>query len=279
MNTSFKDNLPEFDRQAHRGGRGLHPENTSYAMLNVLGMNISTLEMDVVVTKDKKIILSHEPFFNHEISLTPKSESIPIEKEKSYNIYQMTYDEVKRFDVGMKPHPRFPNQKKMKAVKPLLSEVFTEIKNYMMTAKRPPLYYNIETKCSPETDGKFHPGPEEFIELLMKEIIAADVAEQVIIQSFDNRTLKYVHAKYPNIKTAMLIEANDRRSFRKQLDDLGFMPTVFSPAYQLVTQNLVDESHSKGIRIVPWTVNDAETIKKLKALKVDGIISDYPNLF
>ena len=80
------------------------------------------------------------------------------------------------------------------------------------------------------------------------------------------------------VKTAMLIEVDDRRSFRKQLDDLGFNPTIYSPAHELVTKTLVNTAHAKGIRIIPWTVNDANTVKKLKALKVDGIITDFPEL-
>lgn len=278
MAIPFNDNLPAFDKEAHRGGRGIMPENTIEAMVHAIGMGISTLEMDVVITKDKKVVLSHEPFFNHEISTKPTGEFIDEAKERDYNIYKMTYEEIKKYDVGMKPHPRFPQQKKLKAYKPQLSDVFAAVKEYMMTAKRPPLFYNIETKTDPKTDGKYHPAPEEFVELLMKEIIEADLIEMVIIQSFDFRTLQYLHKKYPSVKTAMLVEADDNRSFRKQLDDLGFNPTIYSPAFELITANLVTESHSKGIRIIPWTVNDAATVKKLKALKVDGIISDYPEL-
>lgn len=274
----FNDNLPKFDKEAHRGGRGLMPENTIEAMLHSLELDVTTLEMDVVITKDKKVILSHEPFFNHEITTTPKGDTIVVTKEKSYNIYQMNYEEVKKFDVGMKPHPRFPAQQKTKAIKPLLSEVFAAVNNYLSTAKRPAVFYNIETKTEPATDGKYHPAPAEFVELLMKEITASNLSDFVIIQSFDVRTLQYLHKKYPTIKTAMLIEVDDNRSFRKQLDDLGFNPTIYSPALELITKNLVNAAHSKGIRVVPLTVNDKQTVKKLKALKVDGLITDYPEL-
>ena len=274
----FNDNLPKFDKQAHRGGRGVMPENTIEAMVDALGTSITTLEMDVVITKDKQVILSHEPFFNHEITLTASGDTIDITKEKSLNIYQMNYAEAKKYDVGMKRHPRFPGQQKIKTFKPLLADVFAAVKNHMLTAKRPPIFYNIETKTNPNTDGKYHPAPAEFVDLLMKEIMVADLSEQVIIQSFDFRTLQYLHKKYPLVKTAMLIEIDDRRSFRKQLDDLGFNPTIYSPAYELVTKTLVTTAHGKRIRIIPWTVNDANTVKKLKTLKVDGIITDFPEL-
>ena len=275
----FNDNLPVFDLQAHRGGRGNFPENTIPAMLNALGTSMTTLEMDVVITKDKKVILSHEPFFNHEISLTPAGDTIDVKKETNYNIYKMNYSDVIKYDVGKKLHPRFPTQQKMAATKPLLSDVFAAMQEAMMTRKRPLFFYNIETKTTPLTDGIFHPAPAEFVELLMKEIDKADMRERVIIQSFDFRTLKYLHQKYPDVKTAMLIEKTDNRSYRKQLDDLGFNPTIYSPEEGLVTPILIDAIHKRNIRIIPWTVNDASRFKELKKMGVDGIITDYPDKF
>jgi glycerophosphoryl diester phosphodiesterase len=248
-------------------------------MLNVLGMTVTTLEMDVVITKDKKVILSHEPFFNHEISTKPDGSYVTEAEEKSLNIYKMTYEEVKKYDVGMKPHPRFPQQKKMKVAKPLLAEVMDSIKMDMMYRRRPPLFYNIETKTNPQTDNIYHPAPAEFVELLMTVIKENHLEEMVIIQSFDFRTLQYLHQKYPAIKTAMLIEADDKRSFDEQLMDLGFTPTIYSPAYQLVNEKLIEKCHAKNMKVIPWTVNDKATIEELKMMGVDGIISDYPNLF
>lgn len=269
----------DFDTQAHRGGRGLLPENTIPAMLNALGMGVQTLEMDVVFTKDGKIILSHEPFFNHEITTLPNGSYIPEAEEKNYNIFQLNYAEVLNYDVGLKPHPRFPQQQKIKAVKPLLTDVFKAVQQYMLTAKRPDVFYNIETKSLPAADNIFHPTPDVFVEALMKVIQEAGVTEKVIIQSFDFRTLQYLHKNYPQIKTAMLIEADDKRNFETQLKDLGFIPTIYSPAYELITPLLIKECHNKNIKVIPWTVNEIETIIRLKNLGVDGIISDYPNLF
>jgi len=101
-------------------------------------------------------------------------------------------------------------------------------------------------------------------------------ATPVIIQSFDIRTLQYLHQKYPDIKTSLLIE--DKKTFATQLKELGFIPNIYSPDYILVTPLLVQQCHASGIKIIPWTVNDKEEIQKLQKLGVDGIISDYPNL-
>lgn len=276
MTSTYKKGM--FDTQAHRGGRGLMPENTVASMLNGLAFGVRTLEMDAVITKDKKVILSHEPFFNHEITTKPDGKFVTAAEERTLNIYQMDYAEVKTYDVGLKPHPRFPKQEKAAAVKPLLSDVFEAVKKYMAEAKRPYPFFNIETKTDPLVDGTYHPSPEEFVDLLMAVIKEYDMEKQVIIQSFDFRTLQYLHKKYPSIKTAMLVETNDKRSFRKQLDDLGFSPTIHSPAYELVTPNLIAECHERNIQIIPWTVNDKATFDKLKTMGVDGIITDYPDL-
>ena len=274
-----KNSQTAFDKEGHRGCRGLMPENTVDAMTNALGMGITTLEMDVVITKDKKVILSHEPFFNHEITTKPDGSFVTEAEERSLNIFQMDYETVKKYDVGLKPHPRFPKQEKRNAIKPLLSDVFDAVKSYMMTARRPYPYFNIETKCLPETDGSYHPAPAEFVELLMQVINEKQLTEKVIIQSFDVRTLQYLHKNYPSIKTSLLIEGTDQQSFSDQLNKLGFTPDVYSPEYTIVNAGLIKACHDKGIKIVPWTVNEKTEIEKLTAAGVDGIITDYPDLF
>ena len=268
-----------FDKQGHRGCRGLMPENTIPAMLHAMDLNVTTLELDVVITKDNLVVLSHEPFFNHEIATKTDGTLVTEAEEKRLNIFQMTYEEVKRFDVGLRPHPRFPQQKKIAAHKPLLSELFDSVTVYLQSHNREQPYFNIETKCLPATDGIFHPKPEEFVELLMAVIKEKKMEQWVIIQSFDFRTLQYLHLHYPTIKTAMLIEDDDQRSIEQQVEALGFVPTIYSPHYSLVNQEVISYCHQRNIKVIPWTVNTKEEIEQLKQLGVDGIISDYPNLF
>lgn len=272
------DSTRSFDIQGHRGCRGLMPENTIPAMLHALGLGVTTLEMDVVMTKDKQFVLSHEPFFNHEITTKPDGTFVTEKEESSLNIFQMNYAEVVKYDVGMKPHPRFPRQEKMNAVKPRLRDVVEAVKQQMMMARRPFPYYNIETKTQPLTDGIYHPGPAEFVDSLVSVIRELDIEDHVIIQSFDFRTLQYLHQHYPAIKTAMLIEDYDKRSAAELLKVLGFIPTIYSPAHTLVNEALVKKVHENGMLLIPWTVNDKNRIEELKKLGVDGIITDYPDL-
>jgi glycerophosphoryl diester phosphodiesterase len=272
-------NMEQLDKQGHRGCRGLYPENTIPGFLKAIDLGVTTLEMDLVITKDKKVILSHEPFFNHEITTLPNGEYVSESNERELNIYEMVYSKVKKYDVGQKVHPRFLQQQKIKANKPLLTEVIDSVEMHAKTNNKQPLFYNIETKIQPQTDNVYHPEPQEFVDLIMAVILEKKIQNRVIVQSFDSRSLQYLHQKYPSIKTALLVEAFDKKSFEKQIEDLGFKPTIYSPAQELVDLNLVQECRSKKIKLIPWTVNDLETIRRFVALGVDGIITDYPNLF
>lgn len=271
--------VPNFDQQGHRGCRGLMPENTIPAMLHAIDLGVTTLETDAVITQDKQVLLSHEPFFNHEITTKPDGSPVTEAEEKNLNLYRMNYAEIKTYDVGQRPHPRFPQQQKMAAPKPLLADMIDAVETYCSNNKKPLPQYNIETKSQPGTDDQYHPKPAEFVELLVSVIKSKNITERVIIQSFDPRTLQYLHEKYPSIKTALLVEGNDPKPFALQLRDLGFIPTIYSPAHTLVTPLLVKQCRDAAVGLVPWTVNDAARIKELKKMGVTGVISDYPNLF
>jgi len=268
-----------FIQEGHRGCRGLMPENTIPAMIHALSFPVVALELDVVISKDKQVVVSHEAWFNHEISTKPDGGYITEEQEKAYNIYQMDYADVKKFDVGMKPHPRFTKQQKLPAYKPLLAELIDSVQAAMMTRRRPMPWYNIEIKSLPETDGIFHPGPEEFADLVMNILEEKGLEERVVIQSFDIRPLQVIHRKYPDYNTALLIDENDKRSLQEQLDQLGFIPYIYSPHYSIATRQRINECHAKGMRVIPWTVNEAAMIGELEENGADGVITDYPDLF
>jgi glycerophosphoryl diester phosphodiesterase len=270
--------LPAFDIEGHRGCRGLMPENTIPAMMKALELGVTTLEMDAVITKDKQVILSHEPFFNHEITTGPDGKYVTEQDERNLNIYKMTYAQTQTFDVGLKPHPRFPNQKRLKATKPLLREVIENVEAYHKLNGGRTVFYNIETKTQPTTDGSYHPSPGDFVHTLMNVINSANISDRVIIQSFDFRTLQVLHKRYPAVKTAALVEDFDKRSLEEHLKALGFRPTIYSPHYSLVNKELIGKCHDQQIKVIPWTVNDKAKIDELKTLGVDGIITDYPDL-
>ncbi|WP_089317892.1 glycerophosphodiester phosphodiesterase family protein [Pontibacter ummariensis] len=275
--TAPSNPLPAFDLEGHRGARGLMPENTVPAMLKALELGVTTLEMDAHISKDGQVLLSHDPYLNPEHELLPSGEAIPEEEGKNYVLYQMNYADIRKFDVGSKPYSRFPEQQLQKAYKPLLSELIDTVQAYLQAHQQPQVFYNIETKSKPAGDGTYHPAPEEFVEKLMQVLQEKEILPYVIIQSFDARTLQVLHRKYPQVKTALLVE--NLKGLNKNLRTLGFTPTIYSPNFKLVRPQLVEHVHSKGMKIIPWTVNDLEKMRQLKEMGVDGLISDYPNLF
>ncbi|WP_299700019.1 glycerophosphodiester phosphodiesterase family protein [uncultured Pontibacter sp.] len=269
--------FPAFDLEGHRGARGLMPENTVPAMLKAIELGVTTLEMDAHITRDKQVVLSHDPFINPEHDLLPDGSEIPPSHKRRYVLYQLGYDSIRSFDAGSKFYDKFPQQEKIKTHKPLLSEVIDSVQLYLREHQLPQVYYNIETKSKHSGDGKMHPEPEEFVDLLIGVIEEKGIAEWVIIQSFDVRTLQVLRQKYPHVKTSLLVE--NLRGLDHNLSKLGFIPEVYSPYYKLVTPKLLQRCHELGMKVVPWTVNELEEMRQLKQMGVDGLISDYPNLY
>lgn len=267
----------KFDLQGNRGARGIMPENTIPSMLRALDLGVNSLNMNVVISKDKKVVLSQEPYFNFEISTRPDGKAITLKDQKSYNMYKMDYIDIQKFDVGSKVHSRFPYQEKMKAYKPLLEETIDSVENYVKRNKLAKPNFSIETKTIPKGDNEFHPEPAEFVDLIMEVVIRKKITKRVTIQSFDVRTLQYLHEHYPKVKTALLID--EKIDFETNVADLGFMPTVYSPYSVLVGKGLVERCHKAGVKIIPWTVNSIKDMKYLIGLGVDGMVTDYPNIY
>jgi len=283
-----KPQISKFDVQGHRGARGLMPENTIPAFLLALDSGVTTLEMDLAITKDKQIVVSHEPWMRATFCLDPSGKEIKEKDEKKHNIFQMNYDQVKEWDCGSKGNSNFPEQKKVKIYKPLLAEVIVAAENHIKNFTKYEVDYNIEIKSAKEDDGKFHPKPDEFSDLTYNLIDQYLPWDRVIIQSFDSRVLKYWHRKYPSVRLALLIE-NLKESI-ENLHELGFFPDIYSPDYHLLDKNEVMHLHAltptrilnskqkvRPMRVIPWTVNDEKEMTELKAMGVDGIITDYPD--
>lgn len=266
------------DLQGHRGSRGLMPENTIEAMLEAIKWGVTTLEMDVVITKDKQVVLSHEPFMNLEIATPPNGISSS-RNSKDFNIYQMSYEDVSKWDVGSKFNAKFPEQRKIKVHKPLLKDLIAAVEAYTKANHLPQVAYNIETKISPDTDELFHPGPVEFVDLLTKVLIDAGIENRTTIQSFDPRSLVELHKRKAPFTLSYLIEASQKITASEVIALLGFKPDIISPAYSMVDSFFVQDFHQQQMKIIVWTVNQEADIKKMAALGVDGIISDYPNRF
>lgn len=265
----------EIDIQGHRGCRGLRPENTIMAFKRAIDIGVNTLELDVVVNKNNDVIISHEPFFNHEIATGPNGEEINESNEKDYNMYSMSLEDIQMFDVGLKNHPRFPNQKKIKAIKPSLGEMVKEIEAYVKSQNYSLPEYNIEIKRVPDQDGIYHPVMEDFADVVCKKIMDLGIQKRTTIQCFDPETLQYVYKTYPEFRLVLLIQ--NMEPYERNISNLGFKPWAYSPYFKLVSSDLLSYCKRENIKLIVWTVNDEKDILEMIDFGVDGIISDYPD--
>jgi glycerophosphoryl diester phosphodiesterase len=268
--------IKPFDWQGHRGARGLAPENAIPAFLTALSFaKITTLELDVVISADGKVVVSHEPWLNAKICLDAKGHALNEKKKEEVNLYKMDYKEIIKCDCGSRGNPSFPEQKAIFAYKPLLSDVVNEVRQYVKKVGKSMPQFNIEIKSGPSSDGIFTPEVNVFAEIVRKEIKKLKIQDISSIQSFDPRALRYLHKKDKELVLVYLVEKVE--DVKQQIDLLGFTPAIYSPYFEKVTSATVDQCHKMGMKIVPWTVNDTEQMKKLILLGVDGIITDYPD--
>ncbi|MEY4660248.1 MAG: hypothetical protein RLZZ42_200 [Bacteroidota bacterium] len=269
----------KIDLQGHRGCRGLMPENSIPAMIEAIKLGVTTLEMDVVISKDKKVVVSHDAYMNADFCLTPEGHPIDPQKEKDFKLYKMDYASIQQWDAGSKINPKFPLQQKIKVHKPLLSELIDSVENYIKVNRLKPISYNIETKSSPEGDNILQPEPEEFVRLLMELIKEKKILNRTTIQSFDKRTLQVINKEYPDVSVAYLIPFSNKSTPDELIASLGFRPAIISPDFKLVTTEFLQACRLEKMKVVVWTVNEKDQIEKMKQMGVDGIISDYPDRF
>ncbi len=260
--------------QGHRGCRGLFPENSLPAFKHALEIGVRVLEMDVVLSGDGKVVVSHEPYMNARYASHPTGEAVVRSEESALNLYQMSYAEIKRFDVGKRGNSLFLEQKAVPTYKPLLAEVLALGEAFRKQTGEA-VYYNIEIKSEPAEYGKSQPASvKDFADLVQHQIRQFVPNEFVILQSFDFAVLSYYHQAYPEVCLSALVESEKPQYV---LDTLGFKPSIYSSSYQYLTAEMISFCHAKGMQVIPWTINTTDQMKQFVAMGVDGIITDYPN--
>lgn len=267
---------PSFDLQGHRGARGLAPENTFESCVEALKHQVTTIELDVVISKDGEIIVSHEPWMHPTICLDPEGKRIKKTAPLKHNIYKMTVEKIQQYDCGTLKHPKYPEQKNQKLYKPTLKELILQIEDYITAHQLTSVQYNIEIKCYKMGTGWMHPRPKKFTQLVIDAIKEVGVDRHVMIQSFSYKPLRYLQKHHSEIPLSLLVD--DNITLENHIKKLGFTPNIYSPKYTLVDAKLVESAHQKGIIIIPWTVNKKEDIENIIGLGVDGLITDYPNI-
>jgi glycerophosphoryl diester phosphodiesterase len=265
-----------FEIQAHRGARAFFPENTVQAFCHAASLGVRVLELDLVVSKDHEIVVSHDPWLS--APLCSDAQGVPL--SEPCTIYDMLYADIATFDCGW-PHPSFPQQARVVSCKPLLSAVFRVVDAFMAHAGLGcSMIYNLEIKSWPDKDGLFHPPPAHYAELVVQLVEAAGLSSRVRIQSFDERVIREAWKLNPQLCYGLLIDHRNRNNGAGDIDRLlamlGFIPAYLNPHLSLVDRELTDLLHERGIRMIPWTVNAPEEMLAMQQIGADGIITDYP---
>ena len=268
--------MPALEVHGHRGCRGLRPENTLPAFLHATRLGTDVLEMDVVLSADGQVVVSHEPWFAAAICRDPAGQPLDPAHEQTHKLYQLPYAAIRAYDCGSTRHPDFPRQQVGAAPKPLLREVFPAVEQLAARLGRPAVQYSIEIKCSPTGDGIDHPLPGRMVAAVGAVVRAAGVAGRVRLLSFDKRVLQAARQQLPALPLCLLVE--DFQPLQAHLSELGFVPATYGPMQELVTPALAAEAGALTMRLVPWTVNTAANMRRLLQLPVSGITTDYPDL-
>jgi glycerophosphoryl diester phosphodiesterase len=282
-----------FDLQGHRGARGLAPENTLAAFKRALDIGVTTLEMDMGVTRDDVVVISHEP------ALYPPLVRLDGAwlKEPGPPIRALTLAELRRYDIG-RTDPATPYGKNFPEQQATDGQRFPTLDEVLALAKSAGVRVNIETKITP-TSGTAVADPETFARLVVDRIAAAGMEKRATVQSFDWRTLAAVRRIHPAVETVCL--TNEGGSFDTvaprdgvpspwfgglKLDDHGgSVPALvaaagcaaWSPNFQALTRERLADAKARKLRVVPWTVNQPADMARLVDWGVDGLISDYPD--
>jgi glycerophosphoryl diester phosphodiesterase len=258
----------------HRGFRGYYPENTLTSFKEAVKIGVDAIELDVIISKDSQVVVSHEPWFNYRFCTDPSGERVRALKQG--NLYKMDYAEIRKYDCGSRPDKEFPLQKPSPEYKPLLSEVIRAIDQFCSDNGLPLTTYNIEIKSGKIGDGKWHPEPQRIAELLHAVLKESGINDRILVQSFDIRSLQAMHRLEPELRLGLLIA--NTGSVEHNIRKLGFTPYMYNPALKLTKEHTVKQVHEHGCKIYPWTVNREADMKKLMEMGVDGLITDYPDI-
>jgi len=260
--------ISSFDLQGHRGARGHAPENTLPGFERALAMGVDTLELDVGVTRDGVVVIHHDRRLNPDVARGPDGKWV---RAPAPTLHSLTYAELQRYDVGrIRPgseyEKRFPHQKPLDGTRiPRLADLLRLSSS---------VKFNIETKLAPEAPDETLP-PEPFARALIAEVRKAGAEARTTIQSFDFRTLAVVQREAPEMRTAYLTSGTKGESVPRMVHAAG--GPVWSPNFQDLDPAALAAARALGLKVIPWTVNEPADIERVLAMKVDGIISDYPD--
>ena len=261
----------------HRGCRGLRPENTLPAFLHAVALGVDVLELDVIISADAQVVVSHEPWASALYCTAPDGQPIRPADERRHNFHRLPYAAIRAYDCGQRPHPGFPEQQTMPAVKPLLAEVIQAADALARKLGRALPNYAVEVKSTVGDEPLYQPKPSRFVELVLAVLSSAQALTRSTLLSFDSRVLQAALVVQPDLPLCLLIEKPF--STESIFQELGFVPAVFGPDFRLLTASLVQALRASfpSLQLVPWTVNEPSDLQRLLSWPLAGITTDYPD--
>lgn len=257
----------------HRGSRGLQPENSLTAFAEALRQGAGGLEMDLFITKDGQVVVTHDATISHQLCVRPGGGPIGAQESERFLIHQLKLEEIRPYDCGSKPNPLFPEQENTETHIPLLGDLLEAACHHAQGKE--PLQFLLEIKSDPATDHIYHPEPHYFVKRVLEVAVEKNMEQQVTIISFDKRSLKEARKQNSHIRVGMSL--TDAGQLQAGLNELGFLHDLISPLYTALDEHLLNFTHKHRISLIPWTVNEEEALRRMIELEVDGIITDFPN--
>ncbi|MCA8833023.1 glycerophosphodiester phosphodiesterase family protein [Hymenobacter pini] len=273
MNSPFLTGFPQV--HGHRGCRGLLPENTLPAFLKAVELGVDVIELDVVISADWQVVVSHEPWMSAAICRTPDGQPISADAPTQHNLFALPYARIRQYDCGLTQHPAFPQQRPQSAYKPLLREVLYAVDAHCQQLGRAPVGFSVEIKSSPAGDAVWHPAPLEFLQLVIEVLSQCNALPRTTLLSFDKRILQLAHRLYSSLPLCLLVE--DERPVAEHLQELGFLPHIYGPDFRLLDDGLVTELRQIQVKLVPWTVNALPDMEAVLRFQPYGITTDFPD--
>ncbi|CAG5078875.1 glycerophosphodiester phosphodiesterase family protein [Parvicella tangerina] len=254
----------------HRGCRGLYPENSLEGFKHAIDLGVDGIEWDVVVSGDKQLIISHEPYVHGDYCLGKNGESITTSDGKNINFYELKTSEIQQFDCGSKNYPKYPDQQKVKTYKPTVQETFKQL-----PLKGTTILFEIKSETADY--GKYQPQPKEYAEIIVDEIANFEYRENIVFMSFDPNLLEALHKLLPDFRYVYLTY-KPFTSVKHFLKDISFVPFALGMYHATISKRDIKLLADEGVKTFAWTVNKEKQAQRLKRAGVDGIITDYPNL-
>ena len=249
----------------HRGFRGRYPENSIKGFIEAKRLGVNAIELDLILTGDLQLIVNHDPWLRAGCYMINKTGEVP---DQDINLFNKSFEAIKQYALGTKRDLNFPEQIPSPHRIPSFKEVIEHV-------DLQDVFWNIEIKSDEKRYGQYQAFPKEYAELVNQYILENSLSTSCMVQSFDSNFLNELEKLIPTYPLGLLVE--NELSLSQNLERLNFKPDFYNLNDVLVTKDLINQIHYKGIQCCVWTVNDKSRASKLITWGVDGLITDYPD--